>query len=102
MPGLGREDPHRVIDFVKEYIDEDLEKGNINPKRNEYKKGDGNLLLIKSCGPTRTTKVSDRVTHALIDFLEKKAKGPDGQLVFPFDLYDFNHLGEVEKVINCS
>ena len=37
----------------------------------EYSAGNGNLLVINSSYPTRSTDVSDRVTFALFEHLEK-------------------------------
>ena len=70
-------------------------------KGGDYKMGKSNLLLVKSCEPTRSTLVSDRVTHALLDYLESR-EGPDGQLVLPQALEGFTHLDTVEKIVNCS
>ena len=63
--------------------------------------GKSNLLLVKSCEPTRSNLTSDRFTHALLDYLEEK-EGPDGQLVLPQALEGFSHLDVVEKIVNCS
>lgn len=43
-------------------------------ENHEYIQGQANMCIVFGCSPTRTTRVSDRVTHALFEYLEKKEK----------------------------
>ena len=62
--GLALGHPLVVVNPVKGEGDE----------KSEYEHGDGNLLIVNSSYPTRTTLVSDRVTFALFDKLDEYAK----------------------------
>ena len=67
----------------------------------EYNHGTSNLLIVKSSEPTRPTDVRDRVTHALLEYMNTKAT-KDGGLVLPQALYGFTHLDKVTKEDDCS
>lgn len=59
---LGFGHPLIVLDPVKG------DKFDAYPNQ-EVKNGVSNLLMVFGCEPTRTTQVSDRVTHALFEYL---------------------------------
>ena len=64
IPGLPSGHRLVVVNPVKGEGDE----------KSEYEHGDGNLLIVNSSYPTRTTLVSDRVTFALFEVLEEYIK----------------------------
>ena len=55
-----------------------------------YSAGNGNLIMINSSYPTRSTLVSDRVSFALFEHLEKYER-EKGCLELPNALMLFNH-----------
>ena len=70
-------------------------------EKSEYEHGDGNLLIVNSSYPTRSTLVSDRVTFALFEKLEEYVKRK-GCLKLPNALKLFNHKNKTLKKESCS
>ena len=50
------------------------------------------MILVFSAEPTKATKVSDRATHALFEWIKVK-EIQNGSLVFPDSLFGLNHKG---------
>jgi hypothetical protein len=57
--------------------------------------------MVFSCVATKKTNVSDRVTHALFEYLEKN-ESEDGRLVLPGPLATFSHKDKVSNIFECS
>ena len=66
VPELPKGHPLVEVDLVKSI--QTTESGD------DYIKGVTNICMVYVSTPTRTTRVSDRVTYALFEYLEKKEK----------------------------
>ncbi len=50
------------------------------------------MVIVYSSEPTKYTYVSDRMTHALFEWIENK-KDQTGEVIFPDCLLNLNHRG---------
>jgi hypothetical protein len=64
VEGLGNDHPLVVVELAK--------GSNKSGKDDNYIRGRANMCMVFGCAPTRSTLVSDRVTYALFDYLEKR------------------------------
>jgi hypothetical protein len=55
-----------------------------------YEEEESNMVIVYSSEPTKYTYVSDRMTHALFEWIEDK-KNRAGGVIFPDVLVGLNH-----------
>jgi hypothetical protein len=63
---------------------------------NSYKAGDGNWILVFSCGPGDVTHSGLETVEALIEVFDKYEGKNDGWIELPDALKHFKHQGQTE------